>query len=470
MKSSKLQLSLTLLSFCLLAFETGFSQPDQNLTKDIFKELIEINTTHSVGSTTKAAEAMAARLRAVGFADSDLFIGGPSEKKGNLVVTFHGSGKRKPLLLLAHLDVVEALQSDWGTDPFKFQEKDGFYYARGSSDDKAMAAIWISNFIRLKKEKFTPDRDIIIALTADEEGGPENGVAWLLKNKKELVNAEYALNEGGGGEEKDGKKIANGIQLSEKVPQSFQVEVRNKGGHSSLPRQDNAISQLAKALDNLQHFQFPVNLNAGTRVYFERSSKLQTGQLAEDMMAILQTPPNPEAAKRLSESPVYNSLLRTTCVTTMISGGHAPNALPQSATATVNCRILPDEDPEKIKAMLISVFNDKDVVVSNNRDASASPPSPLNPEIMGPMEKITNDMWPGVPVIPTMVAGATDGAYLRRDGIPTYGVSGIFYDAEDFRAHGKDERIGIKSFYEGQEFLYRLTKALSSKTTVKRDY
>ncbi|MEJ0055677.1 MAG: M20/M25/M40 family metallo-hydrolase [Bacteroidota bacterium] len=257
MKTSRPFLSAIFSAFFLLIFQAGFSQPDPDLTKEIFKELIEINTTHSVGSTTKAAEAMAARLKAAGFTDKDLFIGGPSEKRGNLVATLRGSGKRKPLLLVAHLDVVEALASDWGTDPFKFQEKDGFYYARGTSDDKAMAAIWIANLIRFKKEKFTPDRDIIVALTADEEGGPENGVDWLIKNHKDLINSEYALNEGGGGEEKNGKKIANGIQLSEKVPQSFQLEVKNKGGHSSMPRQDNAINQLAKALDNLAHFQFP---------------------------------------------------------------------------------------------------------------------------------------------------------------------------------------------------------------------
>jgi acetylornithine deacetylase/succinyl-diaminopimelate desuccinylase-like protein len=460
-----------LLFVLLLSFsQIGFAQPDQKLTREIFKELIEINTTNSVGNTTKAAEAMSARLRAAGFADKDLFIGGPNERKGNLVATLHGTGKRKPLLLLAHLDVVEALPSDWTTDPFKFEEIDGFYYARGSSDDKAMGAIFVSNLVRYKKEGMVPDRDIILALTADEEGGDSNGVSWLLQNHKDLINAEYALNEGGGGMAKDGKKILNRVQLSEKVFQSFRLEVKNRGGHSSQPRKDNAIYHLAHALDNLSKFDFPVNLNEGTRVYFERSAKLETGQLSADMLGVLQAPPNPEAVARLSEMPNYNALLRTTCVATMVNAGHAENALPQTATAIVNCRILPGEDPDKIKEMLITVFADKEVSVTPVNPAKPSPPSPLNPDVIGPIEHITRQLWPGVAVVPSMSTGATDGLYLRKTGIPTYGVSGLFSEAGDVRAHGKDERIGVTSFYEGQEFLYRLVKEISMKTTVKRDY
>ncbi|HEX6890146.1 MAG TPA: M20/M25/M40 family metallo-hydrolase, partial [Chryseolinea sp.] len=321
MRTSKI-----LLLFVLVSFKS-FAQPDQKLTRGIFKELIEINTTESVGNTTKAADAMAARLRAAGFTDKDIFVGGPIERKGNLVATLRGTGKKKPILLLAHLDVVEALRSDWTTDPFKFEEIDGFYYARGSSDDKAMAAIFIANLIRLKQEKFVPERDIIVALTADEETGDHNGVDWLLKNHKDLINAEFALNEGGRGMEKDGKKILNAVQLSEKVFQSFTLEVRNRGGHSSQPRKDNAIYQLAHALDNLAKFDFPVNLNEGTRIYFERSSKIESGQLAEDMKGIIKTPYDPSALERLSASPAYNAMLRTTCVATMINGGHAENAL-----------------------------------------------------------------------------------------------------------------------------------------------
>jgi acetylornithine deacetylase/succinyl-diaminopimelate desuccinylase-like protein len=464
MRTSKFLLLLLLVSI------KSFAQPDQKLTREIFKELIEINTTESVGNTTKAAEAMAGRLRAAGFADKDIFVGGPIERKGNLVATLRGTGKKKPILLLAHLDVVEALRSDWTTDPFKFEEIDGFYYARGSSDDKAMAAIFIANLIRLKQEKFVPERDIIVALTADEETGDHNGVSWLLQNHKDLINAEFALNEGGRGQEKDGKKILNAVQLSEKVFQSFTLEVHNRGGHSSQPRKDNAIYQLAHALNNLAKFDFPVNLNEGTRVYFERSSKIESGQLAADMKGIIKTPYDPSALERLSASPGYNAMLRTTCVATMINGGHAENALPQTATAIVNCRILPNDDPAKIKETLIKVFDDNEITVTTKNPAKQSPPSPMTADVFKPIEKITQQMWPGVPVVPTMSTGATDGAYLRNAGIPTYGVSGIFSDVGDVRAHGKDERIGVKSFYEGQEFLYQLVKEYASKTSVKRDY
>ena len=469
MNAQKIFRLITLLT-CSFFYCAVFSQADQKLTHDIFKELIEINTTNSVGNTTTAAKAMAARLRTAGFEDKDLFIGGPDPRKGNLVATLRGTGKRKPLLLLAHLDVVEALREDWTTDPFKFEEIDGFYYARGASDDKAMAAIFVANLIRYKQERFVPDRDIIVALTADEEGGDFNGVDWLLKNHKDLINAVYALNEGGRGQEQDGKKIMNNVQLSEKVFQSFRLEVKNRGGHSSQPRKDNAIYRLAHALDNLSKFDFPITLNEGTRVYFERSSKIETGQLAEDMKGIIQTPPNAEVVARLSVFPNYNALIRTTCVATMVSGGHAENALPQTATATVNCRILPGEDPEKVRETLIGVFADNTITVTALKPAKPSPPSPLNPEVFAPIERVTQQMWPGVPVVPTMSTGATDGAYLRKDGIPTYGVSGIFGDITDVRAHGKDERIGIKSFYEGQEFLYRVVKEMSGKMSVKRDY
>jgi acetylornithine deacetylase/succinyl-diaminopimelate desuccinylase-like protein len=445
------------------------AQPNQALTREIFKELIEINTTEANGSTTLAAEAMAARLRAAGFPDKDLFIGGAHPRKGNLVATLHGTGKRKPLLCLAHLDVVEALRDDWTTDPFKFEEIDGFYYARGSSDDKAMAAIFIANLIRMKKDGFVPERDIIVALTADEEGGDHNGVDWLLKNQPQLIQAEFALNEGGRGQSQDGKKILNAVQLSEKVFQSFRLEVKNRGGHSSQPRKDNAIYRLAHGLDNLSRFDFPMNLNEGTRVYFERTAKLETGQLAADMVGILQTPPLPDAVARLSVFPNYNAMLRTTCVATMLHGGHAENALPQTATATINCRILPGEDPEKIRETLVSVIGDNTVSVTAIKPAKPSPPSPLSPDVFGPIEKVTKQMWPGVAVVPIMSTGATDGAYLRNSGIPTYGVSGIFGEAGDVRAHGKDERIGVASFYEGQEFLYQLVKEMTAKPSVKRN-
>jgi acetylornithine deacetylase/succinyl-diaminopimelate desuccinylase-like protein len=456
----------------IIMFATAAAQPDPNLTREIFKEMIEINTTHSTGSTTKAAEAVAARLKAAGFTDADIFLGGAAENKGNIVARLKGSekSKRRPLLLLAHLDVVEAPRVDWSTDPFKFEEIDGFYYARGSSDDKAMASIFVANMVRMKKENFTPDRDIIMALTADEEGGEHNGVKWLLENHKDLIDAEFALNEGGRGQEKEGKKILNQVQVSEKVYQSYTLTVVNRGGHSSQPRKDNAIYRLAHALDNLSKFDFPLDLNEGTRVYFEKSSKIETGQLAADMAEIVKPNYDPEALKRLSVFPNYNAMLRTTCVATTISGGHADNALPQQATANVNCRILPGEDPTLIKETLIKVIDDKSVTITAKNDANASPPSALNAEVFGPIEKITQKMWPNVPVVPTMSTGATDGALLRNAGIPTYGVCGIFGDVTDSRAHGKDERVGVKAYYEGQEFLYQLVKEMSQKTTVKRNY
>lgn len=464
-------LKTTFTIFCcvLINHGIGFSQPDQKLTRAIFKELIEINTTNSTGNTTEAAEAMAARLRTAGFSDKDIFVGGPHPRKGNLVATLRGSGVRKPVLLMAHIDVVEADIKDWTFDPFKFQEIDGFYYARGSSDDKAMAAIFIANLIRMKNEKYTPDRDIIVALTADEEGGDYNGVDWLLTNHRDLVDAEFALNEGGSGQLNEGKKVLNGVQLSEKVYQSFKLEIKNPGGHSSRPRKDNAIYALVQALNNLESFSFPMNLNDGTRAYFERSSVLESGQLAKDMLGVAQTPPAAGIEQRLSETPYYNALLHTTCVATMLEAGHAENALPQTATAVVNCRILPGEDPEKIRQTLKGVFKNEDISVTAMNPAKPSPPSPLDPAVMNPIEQVTSKMWPGVPVIPVMSTGATDGAWTRNAGIPTYGVSGIFRDINGSGAHGQNERIRVDSFYEGQEFLYQLVTELTNKTNVKRN-
>ena len=467
MKSFQTFLSIVACVFFAIAAN---AQADQQLTRDIFKELIEINTTHSTGNTTAAAEAMAARLKASGFSDADIFIGGSHPKKGNLVATLRGTGKKKPIILMAHIDVVEANPTDWSIDPFKFQEIDGYYYARGSSDDKAMASIFIANLIRMKKENYKPERDIMVALTADEEGGDHNGIAWLLENYPPFKTAEFAINEGGGGQIKAGKKILNGVQLSEKVFQSFKLEVKDPGGHSSLPRKDNPIYRLSAALSNLSAFDFPVDLNDGTRAFFERSAKIEKGQLATDMIGAVKMPPDSESIKRLSMNPYYNALLRTTCVATMLEAGHAENALPQTATAVVNCRILPGEDPAKIKEQLVKVFNDDKISIAIMNVASPSPPSPMDPIVIGPIERITEKMWPGIPVIPVMSTGATDGAHTRNAGIPTYGVSGLFSDIDDKRAHGKDERINVKSYYEGQEFLYELTKELTQPPQVGRKY
>ena len=436
--------------------------PHQKMAKDFLRELIEIDTTHSTGNTTTAAAAMAAHLIAEGFAEEDVRVLGPVENRGNLVVRYRGRDiGRKPLLLLAHIDVVEADPADWTLDPFSFTEQEGYYYGRGTTDDKDEAAIYIANLIRLKREGFQPDRDIIVALTADEEGGTNNGVAWLLENHTDLIDAEYALNEGGGGAIRDGIHIANGVQASEKVYLTFMLEVRNPGGHSSLPVKDNAIYRLADALIRIRAYDFPVVLNDVTRIFFERTADLEEGDLAAAMRGIIQEPPDPAAAAYLSRTPFYNSRMRTTCVATLLQAGHAENALPQRARATVNCRVLPGESIDVVRDTLVTVIGDAQLTVTTIWDATPSPPSPLTPEILGAIESVTEEMWPGVPVIPMMSTGATDGLYLRNAGTPVYGVSGLFSDIADNRAHGQNERIIIKSFFEGQEFLYRLTKKLS---------
>ncbi|MGH9945373.1 MAG: M20/M25/M40 family metallo-hydrolase, partial [Pyrinomonadaceae bacterium] len=441
--------------------------PDQQLLRDIFKELVEINTTEATGSTTAAAEALKKRLLAAGFPEADLkiVVHPANQRKGNLVARLRGTGAKRPLLLLAHIDVVEARREDWSTDPFKVVEQEGYLYGRGTVDDKAMASIFVANLIRFKREGFRPERDIIVALTADEEGGDHNGVELLLKDHRQLVDAEFGLNEGGRGQLKQGKRLLNAVQASEKVYQSFRLEVKNKGGHSSLPGKDNAIYHLAAALDRLARFDFPVNLNEVTRAYFTRMASIETGQLAADMKALTAQGDQPNraaAVARLAESTYYNALMRTTCVATRLEAGHADNALPQTARATVNCRILPQETAAQVQQTLTSVFSDTQVSVTPIAESKPSPPSPLSPEIMRPIESITEALWPGVPVVPIMGTGATDSLYFRQAGVSMYGVSGIFDDIEDNRTHGKDERIGITALHEGQEFLYRLTKALAS--------
>lgn len=347
-------------------------------------------------------------------------------------------------------------------DPFTFNEKDGFFYGRGTSDDKGQAAIWIANLIRYRQEGFKPGRDLIVALTADEEGGTFNGVQWLLQHHRNLIDAAYCLNEGGGGQIKNGKYLLNEIQASEKVYLSFRLEVKNPGGHSSLPVKDNAIYRLSEGLTRLARFDFPVKLNEVTRTFFQKMAALEKGQTAADMSAVASVPPSPEAIARLSESAFYNARLRTTCIATRLAGGHADNALPQTAGATVNCRLLPGESPDQVRQTLVGVLADEQIVVTPVGAPNPSSPSPLSPEVMGPIERLTEEMWPGVPVVPSMSTGATDGLYLRNAGIPTYGVDGLFADIDDTRAHGRDERIGVKQFYEGLEFLYRLVKELAT--------
>ncbi|HEY2163254.1 MAG TPA: M20/M25/M40 family metallo-hydrolase [Gemmatimonadaceae bacterium] len=440
---------------------------DQRLAHDIYKEMIEINTADSVGSTTVAATAVAKRLRDAGFAESDIFQGGSRADKGNIVVRYHGNGSsgRKPLLLLAHLDVVQALKKDWSPDldPFVFTERDGYYYARGSGDDKAMASIFVTTLIRFKQEHYVPDRDIVLALTADEEGGPANGVRWLIANHRELIDAAYALNEGGGGSLREGKPFINSVGAAEKVSANFTVSTANRGGHSSVPRDDNAIYELAQALTRIATFQFPVMLNDVTREFFTRTATIETPEIGAAMRAIVANPNDANASATLSRDPRYRSMLRTTCVATMLTGGHARNALPQAASANVNCRMAPGHDPEDVRASLLKATGDTGVTISRAPAMEHAAPSPLTPEIMRPIEKLTHEMFgPDVLVIPTMGTGATDSKYLRAIGIPCYGVSGLFGDPNDNRAHGKDERVLIKSYYDSEEFLYRLTKELSS--------
>jgi acetylornithine deacetylase/succinyl-diaminopimelate desuccinylase-like protein len=455
---------LALASATLLAGQEKPLPPNQQLARAIFKELIEINTTDSTGDVTKASEAAAARLRAGGFAPDDVQVVGPSPKKRNLVARLRGTGRAKPVLLIAHLDVVEARRSDWSFDPFVFLERDGYYYGRGTSDIKNGAATLVADFVRLKQENFKPDRDLIVALTADEEGGTANGVDWLLQNRRDLIDAEYCLNlDGGGGELQKGVKIANELQTSEKVYLSFVLETKNVGGHSSLPVRDNAIYHLAEGLARLAAYEFPVRLNETTRAFFERMSGVEKGETARDMKAVAVPRPDPAAAARLAAaSAYYNALMRTTCVATRLEAGHADNALPQLARATVNCRLLPDESPGGVQDALVRVLADPAIAVTAANAPRPSPASPLRPDITQAMEQVTNQMWPGVPVVPIMSTGATDGLILRRAGMPVYGVSGLFDDIDDVRAHGKDERIAVWAFFDGVEFMYRLVKALSS--------
>jgi acetylornithine deacetylase/succinyl-diaminopimelate desuccinylase-like protein len=435
---------------------------DQRLAHDIYKEIIEIKSGFTTGATTPVVDAVAKRLRAAGFADSDIFLGGAIPTKSNLVVRYHGTGKLKPVLLLAHTDVVEAKREDWSLDPFVFAEKDGYFYGRGTADDKAQVAAWTANLIRYKREGYKPDRDIIVALTADEEGGgPYNGVDWLIKSHRNLIDAEFALNEGGRGQMVKGHRISNDMQAAEKWYLDLRLEVRNKGGHSSQPVPDNAIYHLAGALVHLSQFGFPMKTNEVTKAYFAGMAKLDTTSTKADLAKVAEG--DPEAMKRIAQmSPAWNSMLRTTCVATLLEGGHAHNALPQLAAANVNCRVQPDESLQYVVDTLKKIFADDQVIVSVTNAEENSPASELRPDIMRAMAKLTDTMWPGVVVLPNMSTGATDGRALRAAGIPTYGVQGFFTERDDNRAHGRDERMPVQSFYEGQTFLYELVKILTT--------
>ena len=453
-------------------------QATRRLALDIFKQLIEINTTDSVGNVTTAAEAMAQRFRDAGFPESDIHVLGPNERKKNVVVRLHGSGKHKPMLLIGHLDVVEARREDWTTDPFQFIEKDGYYYGRGSSDMKDGDAIMSATLIRMKKEGYVPSRDIILALTADEEGGTSNGVDWLIKNHRDLIDAEFVLNHDGGGVLADhGKPVMMEVDATEKLYGDFVLTATNSGGHSSLPRPENAIYELADALTRIQHYQFPFELNPITRAYYEEQIKLATPERGAALKAMLKNPPDLDAVARLSKDPLDNSTLHTTCVATRLSGGHANNALPQMAQANVNCRIEPGHSLEEIRLKLEEVVADPKiahptikvqfrentgVLMDHGSDRhSYVPPAPRK-EVFDPLEKVVAQMWPGIPVLPNMSTGASDGVYTNAAGMPTYCVSGEQYDRDDIRAHGKDERTGVESFARAVDFYFVFLKGVTA--------
>lgn len=445
----------------------------KQLAHDIFKQLIDINTTDSVGNVTMASEAMAKRFRDAGFSESDIYLGGPNDRKKNLVVRLHGSGKHKPVLLIGHLDVVEARREDWSNDPFQFVEKDGYFYGRGTEDMKDGDAIMATILIRFKKEGLVPDRDIILALTADEEGGKSNGVDWLLKNKHDLIDAEFVLNHDGGEvTTESGKALALVVDATEKLYSDYQLVVTNPGGHSSLPRPDNAIYELAHALIKLQEHKFPFELNSVTRAYYEHMAKVQTGQQGADLQAMLQTPPDQAAIDRISKDPTDNSKMHTTCVATRLSGGHANNALPGRAEAVVNCRILPGHSKQEVRQELAEIFADPKIeiryitnageILDNIPDQRSFAPPPLRPDVFGAITSVAAKMWPGIPVFPTMATGASDGVYTMAAGLSTYGVSGVEAERDDHREHGRDERVPVESFYKGVDFYYQFMKTLTT--------
>ena len=435
----------------------------RQLARDIFAELIAINTTVDSGAT-RAAEALARRLTAAGFPAADVQLVGPKPRKQNLVVRLRGRGKGEPILFLAHLDVVEARREDWSVDPFVLTERDGYFYGRGTSDIKDEAADLIANLIRLKTERYVPRRDIIVALTDDEEGGEDNGASWLLEHRPELIRAAYVINtDAGGGQMLNDRRLRNPVQTSEKIYATYFLEVTSPGGHSSLPPPpaENAIYTLSRSLERLAAFRFPIRLNESTRSFFTRMADQEGGQLAADLRAVSAGNPDSATLERLARLPLYNSAMRNTCVATMLEAGHAENALPQRARATIQCRLLPDESPAGVRDTLVRVVADTQVRVTLDGDPQPSPPSPLSPEVMKAVERATKAIWPGVVVLPVMDPWSSDGVHFRRAGIPVYGLSGVFLDVNDYRAHGKDERIEVRAFYEGVEFMHRLMRELA---------
>lgn len=435
--------------------------PHDRLTLDIYRELVEIRTVHPDGDMTAAARAMQRRLLDAGFEPRDVEVIEPAPKKGNLVARLRGTGELKPLLLLAHIDVVDAIKETWseGLDPFQLTEKDGYFYGRGTLDDKAQAAIFVANLIRKHREGWKPKRDVIVALTADEEGGTHNGVAWLIANRREAIDAEFAINEGGALGVRGGKVTMQAVQVAEKMPLTFEWMATNPGGHSSLPRADNAIYDLVGALDRLSRHRFPARLTPIVKAVAAQAAAHVQGDRADALAAIAAGNPTPAQLELASTDPSFNAQLRNTCVATRLEAGHAANALPQGAKATVNCRLLPGEDPEAFQAQLVALAGERVSVKALYRPRPSVPTSPDAPA-MRIIERVSKQVWPGVPVVPIMSAGATDGSRLRNAGIPVYGVSGLAMEAE--RMHGRDERLSIASFWQAARFLDLLVGALAS--------
>jgi acetylornithine deacetylase/succinyl-diaminopimelate desuccinylase-like protein len=440
---------------------------DQDLARDLLRELVDINTTHDHGSTA-AAQVMQQQLLAAGFAPEDVVLIAPSDKpiKGNLVVRYRAKKTgTKPVLFLGHLDVVEAKREDWTTDPFQLTEKDGFYYGRGTEDMKDGVAAMMETLIRLKREHYVPGRDLIVAFTADEEaGGDANGPAFLLKEHRDLIDAAVAVNlDGGGGSLKNGERLFYEIGTSEKVYATFTLETTSPGGHGSLPGPDNAIYRLTDGLSRLEQYKFPLMTTATTRASFEKFAALETGAAHDDRLAVAQETPDPEAAARLSENVKLNAQLRTTCVATLISGGHAENALPQRAKATIQCRMMPNDTVENVQTLITHALADPKIAIKLDAPQILSPESPPTQEIMDKATQVVHSMWPKVPIIPTMASGFSDGRQTRTAGIPTYDLGGLWMDVDDNRAHGQDERIGVREYDESVEYTYRLMKAFGAK-------
>jgi acetylornithine deacetylase/succinyl-diaminopimelate desuccinylase-like protein len=465
MLSRRLSLAVALATTPALASGQTLPPPaHRQLAREIFQELVEINTAGDSG-TTRAAEALARRVRAGGFSTQDIHLVGAQPGKQNLVVRLRGRGKALPVLFVAHLDVVDASRSDWSYDPFKLTERDGWFYGRGSSDIKDEAADLIANLIRLKSEGYVPGRDIVVALTADEEGGDDNGAAWLTQQRPELIPAAYVINtDAGGAQMQNGKRLRNPVQTSEKLYVTYQLEVTGPGGHSSLPDRHNTIYTLARGLDRLSRYDFPVRLTPTIHSFFTRLAGQIGGPVGSDLRAVTAAPPDSGAIARLGTVPMYNSSMRTTCVATVLQAGKVENALPQRAQATVQCRLLPGDSPGQVRDTLVRVLADTAIRITQQGNRDPAPESPLSPEVMSGVERATRSMWPGVIVLPVMDPWSSDSRHFRLAGYPVYGVSGVFYDIDDVRAHGKDERISVQSFYEGVEFMYRLMRDLSGRS------